>query len=127
MKKKVLFIFLLILFNCLNTDNSNGTNTEPIAQIRFSNNIFNYDIIYGIRIGQAIHQNALLESNISPYYNITPGNYDTIQLKDINGIWTRFIMGLYVFEENRKYTVLLRGTLRSHEAVIVTDINTDNE
>ncbi len=133
MKKKSLFLLLILLFTfgCNVSDVPESTYASEVPKVtkplvRFQNMTEDFTFRYGVRFGDAeflfTSLNPFVSGTVTEYKTATEGDY-TIQGKTINGDWLTLFALPYTISNGGEYTVAIRSNYNntSIESRVITD------
>ena len=106
-------LFFILMFAFLLVGCPIATTPTIQTQIRFVNSTSvndPFELLYGIRIGNAVHNNALLFESTTSYYNIEPGNYTSVDIKSLDGSWSSAANGFWTIENENRYSLTIVGS-----------------
>lgn len=105
MKKSIITSMIFLMIFVINVA---CNEEEKDASVRFENSNDVYDILYGIRMGDAEHLGSLNRGDTTEYYSTDPGSYYIDVLTD-NDEWEHATDEKIKLKEDKKYTVTFQG------------------
>jgi hypothetical protein len=114
--KKIFFQLLLLAF--LATGCSGDPDQAPDAYVRFRNTS-DSNLIYGLRLGYAVHNGPLPINAITKYYATPPGVYDF--LGKTNYGWNEHYLSNLLVESGSSYTLTVTGIYPNNNFIYSKD------